>query len=138
MLVDGGAWPLGGNGWRGLSDVLKRMSLSSDRSRKRVGLEIDGEGGSKMVRISGGDGNGGRGDVAVVFYEEMPADVRILRGENRGEVLRYRNVVRDLVGIGQWDGEERMFEVPERRKGLEMVVLVQSGRGGEILGAVKV
>ena len=76
--------------------------------------------------------------VFAVFYEVEPAPVKILRGENRGETLPHRNVVRDMAVLGKWEGGVLEAELPARREGLEMAVLVQVGKGGEILGAARV
>ena len=128
VIVNGGARPLGGSGWRGLPAVL------SNPSQLNLNMElVSGENGKGMVRLS--NGNGKYGDVLVVFYETQPEGVKILRGENRGETLPHRNVVRDIQVIGEWKGGDENFALPASRKDLEMAVLVQAGRGGEILGA---
>ena len=131
VIVDGGARPLGGSGWRGLPATLLNPSQPS------LNLElVFGGNGQRMARLS--NGNGMRGDVLVVFYETQPEDVTILRGENRGETLPHRNVVRDIQVVGEWKGGDENFALPASRKDLEMAVLVQASRGGKILGAARV
>ena len=133
--MDGGAKPLGTNGWRGLPHVLGK----EERGGQIPVDVIVREDGRKRVRIERRDGEWrGKWDVVIVFYEMQPADVKIWRGENRGETLPHRNVVRDMVAISEWQEGEEEFELPTERKGLEMAVLVQAGKGGVILGAVRI
>ena len=128
VIVNGGAKPLGGSGWRSLPAVLSKPSPPN------LNMEIVlGENRKRTARLS--NGNGKAGDVFVVYYESQPEDVKILRGENRGETLPHRNVVRDMQFIGEWKGGDENFALPASRKDLEMAVLVQASRGGEILGA---
>lgn len=70
------------------------------------------------------------------------ASVEIVRGENRGANVVYRNVVRSHAVIGEWSGEARTFTVSRLDRlapGCERaVVLVQVGqtrRPGAVLGA---
>jgi hypothetical protein len=131
VIVDGGARPMGSS-WRNLSSVLAAAKAGPV---SRVGFDLVGEGGRRGLKVTGGEG---RALVLVVYYEAEPKSVKILRGENMGETERYRNMVRDLKLLGTWDGGELVVELPERRNGLEMAVLVQAGNGGPILGAVRV
>jgi hypothetical protein len=68
--------------------------------------------------------------------------VEINRGENRGQTVTYRNVVRTHASLGEWTGAARTVTVSKRDLvGAEcerLVVLVQAGtyrRPGAILGA---
>jgi hypothetical protein len=127
VIVDGGAKPMGGS-WRNLTAVLANGKPNGEL---RFGLKDKG-------RVLSVAGSNGRGLVLAVFYESEPEPVRILRGENRGVTERYRNVVRDMQLLGTWEGGEVAVELPPRRNGLEIAVLVQAGNGGPILGAVRV
>lgn len=66
-------------------------------------------------------------------------EVPITRGENRGQTLTYRNVVRELTPIGMWNGKamtvqlDRQTFMTSRDDGC--AVLLQQGRAGPILGA---
>ena len=60
-------------------------------------------------------------------------------GENRGKVLNYFNVVREMTPVGMWSGKAARFELardvvklPETQS---CAVLVQSGKAGPIVGA---
>ncbi|MBL8568164.1 MAG: DUF1223 domain-containing protein [Phreatobacter sp.] len=68
--------------------------------------------------------------------------VDISRGENRGQTVTYRNVVRAHASLGEWSGAARTFTVSKRDLvGAEcerVVVLIQAGtmrRPGAIIGA---
>lgn len=117
-----------GNSWQNFGAVLAA-------GRPAEMFRFEAADGGKGVKVTGGEG---KALVLVVYYEVEPKPVRILRGENRGETERYRNVVRDLKMVGTWEGGELVVELPVRRKGLEMAVLVQAGNGGHILGAARV
>jgi len=80
-----------------------------------------------------------RGIVQLVLYDPANHKVQIRNGENRGRNLPHRNIVRDLVILGWWEGGELTFELPEmKNNGLKAAILVQKGRGGPIIGAAKV
>ncbi|KAI0319602.1 thioredoxin-like protein [Amylostereum chailletii] len=77
--------------------------------------------------------------VQLVLYDPTTHDVAIARGENGGRTIPHRNVVRELVVLGWWEGGELSFALPERpADGLNAAILVQKGRGGPVLGAVRV
>ena len=68
--------------------------------------------------------------------------VGIGRGENRGRMLTYTNVVRGWVRLGTWDGEGETLSVPIdaiKSTGIDAVaILIQTGtaqKPGAILGA---
>jgi len=78
-----------------------------------------------------------RGDALVwlVRYDPRTVAVPIRAGENGGRTLPHRNVVRELVELGRWNGTAASFAVPRRNDGLVNAVLVQAGRGGAIIAA---
>jgi hypothetical protein len=130
VVVDGGARPL--SSWRD----LPRMLAGGNRDPE-LRVEILEREGRRVVEIEGEKREWNKARILAAWYEEQPADVKILRGENRGVTLPHRNVVRDLVVIGEYGGGKGVFELPDNRMGLRMCVLVQAGRGGKILGAAR-
>lgn len=77
-------------------------------------------------------------DVWLVRYDPREVQVPVRRGENGGKTLPHRNVVKQLVKLGAWDGEARGYPLPAAAApGLRTAVLVQDRRGGAILAAVK-
>ena len=69
-------------------------------------------------------------------------EVAIERGENRGRVLRYHNVVREIVELGDWDGIALTVPLPLERLAADgrdgAAVLVQRNRDRAILAARRI
>ncbi len=79
---------------------------------------------------------GGNADVWLVRYDPDIVQVAIARGENSGRTLRHKNVVRELVKLGRWDGLPQTYKLPAAtRGGLREAILLQQGTGGVILAA---
>lgn len=77
--------------------------------------------------------------VWLVRYDPRVIQVPIQRGENGGRTLPHRNVVRQLVELGAWTGPARAFDLPAAdRPGLKTAILIQAGRGGPILAALRI
>ena len=79
-----------------------------------------------------------------VTYTPAAQDVYIPRGENAGRTLPHLNVVKDMKRIGYLErGRKQRFRVEaqsqKRTSHLEgKVLIVQDGKGGEIVGVLKV
>ncbi|PZP06806.1 MAG: DUF1223 domain-containing protein, partial [Sphingomonas hengshuiensis] len=58
--------------------------------------------------------------------------------ENGGRTIPHRNIVKQLVNVGQWSGKAASFALPAAPAGLKTAVLVQNGKGGPILSAAKI
>ncbi len=98
-----------------------------------------GEGGpvvsvsATQAQVGAGSGSG---QVVLVRYDPALVQIPIHRGENAGETLPHRNVVRQLAYLGAWTGQSRNFELPApSRAGLRTAILVQAGRTGPVLAA---
>ncbi len=75
-------------------------------------------------------------DVWLVRYDPRTLNVAIGAGENRGRTLPHRNVVREMLHLGRWDGSPRAFAVPPATMaGLSTAALVQIAAGGDIVSA---
>ena len=75
-------------------------------------------------------------DVWLIRYDPRGRDVEVRRGENRGKTITYRNVVRELVRLGAWNGRPVSFKAPDAEsEGLETLILVQE-RGGPVLASL--
>jgi hypothetical protein len=75
-------------------------------------------------------------DVWLVRYDPRTLRVPIGGGENGGRTLDQRNVVRELVHLGEWQGDDVAFLLPAASlSGLNTAVLVQVQNGGDILSA---
>jgi hypothetical protein len=65
-------------------------------------------------------------------------EVDVKRGENRGRLLSYHNVVRELTAVGMWSGKPVKIELPLEAlmgAGQRGAVLLQAGEGGRIIAA---
>jgi len=77
--------------------------------------------------------------VWLVRYDPNVRWVSIRAGENSGRKLPHRNVVRQLVALGEWSGPAATFKLPAASEpGLTSAVLVQAGKGGPIIAARRV
>jgi len=80
----------------------------------------------------------GRYDVWLVRFDPKIENVPITRGENSGITLPHKNVVKQLVKLGGWNGDPASFVIPAATQtGLKEAVLVQSGSGGAIVAAAR-
>ncbi|MGE5564898.1 MAG: DUF1223 domain-containing protein [Parcubacteria group bacterium] len=80
----------------------------------------------------------GGGEVWLVRYDPRRTVVEVKKGDNKGETVEERNVVRQLVRLGRWRGRATAFRLPPADEdGLETVVLVQQRDGGRIVSALK-
>ena len=90
---------------------------------------------SGAVFIGAGKGNG---DVLLIRYDPRNQQVAIRTGENGGRKLPHRNIVRQFVKLGQWDGNSVTYELPVNPNVVwQSAILVQSKQTGPILAARK-
>lgn len=127
-IVNGRATTNGGNGGQ-LLDTIRRAD------RGTSGPEIVAAAGKVKI----GTGKIGRpATIWLVRYDAHPLSVPIRAGENGGRTLVHRNVVRSLTAIGTWRGASASVPVPiSTDTNLNSAVLVQSGKGGTIVAAVR-
>ena len=96
---------------------------------------------SHRTRLTVGPGRRppGGADVWLVRYDPAERQVTVKKGENRGQTIRERNVVRQLVKLGTWSGRQKTYAVPDAPAGAELktVVLVQAARAGPILAVLQ-
>lgn len=94
--------------------------------------------GETRVAVGSGPAPRGGGEVWLVRYDPREQDIAVRRGDNRGQTLVHRNVVRELVRLGTWAGRPKLYRLPPATdSGLETVVLVQGAKGGRILGVLR-
>ena len=137
MVVVGGRGVGVGNTPKGLEGVVREGGAVGGEGRVEVRV-VKGRIGEDTVVSVGGKGQGAM-EVSVVWFDPRGVDVRIGKGENRGEVLPHRNVVRAVKRLGAVDaGQEGVFVLDAGADGLDGVVLVQDGVGGSIVGVAKV
>jgi hypothetical protein len=116
-------------------------ALSQTRREPPLSVTVTVAGGDLVVNVPAGQDEHGAGEVWIcALAREVP--VTIGRGENRGRLLTYHNVVRRWLKLGDWTGAPRSWNVPlsEFNAGGfdEAAVIVQGGTAdnpGTMLGA---
>jgi hypothetical protein len=94
--------------------------------------------GKTRVAVGSGPAPRGGGEVWLVRFDPRHQDIAVKRGDNRGQTLVHRNVVRELVRLGSWSGRPRLYRLPKSAyEGLETMVIVQGARGGRVLGVLR-
>lgn len=81
-------------------------------------------------------------DITVVVYKTGDEIVKAGKGPNKGKKIPHRNVVQNVMKVGEWAGGDVEVALPTARSamqhGLDAVVIVQlGGAGGPIVGATK-
>ena len=128
VIVNGGE-PIVGN------DLSELRETIAERGALTGGPTIEAEDG--RVFIGAGDGST-PATAWLVRYNPASVDVAIGSGENSGRTLPHRNIVHQLEELGEWQGDEAVFDLPAiPRDGLKTAVLLQQGRGGPIVAARK-
>jgi hypothetical protein len=91
-------------------------------------------GASRRVYVGSGHAPSGGADVWMVRFDPREQEVTVKSGDNRGQTVVQRNVVREVKRLGGWKGRAAAFRLPEiADDGLDTVVLVQGSRGGRVL-----
>jgi hypothetical protein len=91
--------------------------------------------GNGIVSVGAGSGEA---QVWLVRFDPHIVQVPVSRGENSGRTLPHKNVVKELVKLGDWSGKAVAYSVPQTENaGLREAVLVQAGPGGAILAAAR-
>jgi hypothetical protein len=131
------------NVWTPQTVINGRVDVTGVRAAELAGAVRRGDRGNAgpsltatANRLSIGAGSG-PADVWLVRYDPSIVQVPIKAGENGGRTLPHRNVVRELVRLGQWTGSAIGFERPASVAGLSEAVLVQKPGGGPILAALR-
>lgn len=104
--------------------------------RGEAGPALDIAGGAAV--IGQGPAPSRPADVWLARYDPRVVQVPIRRGENGGKTLPHRNVVRELVRIGGWDGRPETLRLPSGGDpAWKTAVFIQLPKGGPILAAAK-
>jgi len=76
----------------------------------------------------------GGGEVWLIRYDPREQDVAVKSGDNKGQTIPQKNVVRELKRLGAWRGRPTAFRLPAASEdGLKTVVLLQGAHGGRVL-----
>ena len=107
--------------------------LISRADRGATGPRVTISGGSAEVGAAQGPAQAA--DVLLVRYDPRTLEVPVRRGENAGKTLPHKNIVREIVRLGGWNGRSENFSLPADESGLRSAILVQATGAGPILAA---
>ena len=94
--------------------------------------------GPRRVDVGYGRAPKGGGEVWLIRYDPREQDVAVKSGDNRGQTIEHKNVVREVKRLGAWRGKPMAYRLPAiTDDGLKSVVILQAGRGGRVLGVAQ-
>jgi len=112
-------------------------SLIRDARRARADPPDMAFVGADRVAVGSGHRPRGEADVWLVRYNLKAQEIAVTAGDNRGQTVVERDVVRELERLGGWKGRPVLFRMPAiSEEGLATVVIVQESDGGPIIGAL--
>ncbi|HXV00325.1 MAG TPA: DUF1223 domain-containing protein [Caulobacteraceae bacterium] len=131
VIIDGIAQASGDN-----PAEIDRLIRAARRARVS-GPDITPRADGTVAVMTGRAPRGGD-DVWLIRYDPRTQSVVVKDGETKGQTLAHRNVVRQLIKLGDWTGKRRVFHLPAaKEEGLETLILVQAPNGGRIVGALR-
>ncbi len=129
VIVNGGPTVNGG-------DLRELEQLAEKEGSPKDGPRIEAKNGAIALAS---DKTPQPATVWLVRYDPQVRWVAIHAGENSGRKLPHRDVVRELVALGEWNGVAKSFQLPATKEAnLASAVLVQAGKGGPIIAARKI
>lgn len=94
--------------------------------------------GPRRVDVGSGHPPRGGADVWLIRYDPREIEVQVKGGDNRGETVVQKNVVREIRRLGPWRGRPQAYRLtPAAEDGLRTLVVVQAARGGRVLGVAQ-
>lgn len=132
----------------GLIDVVgnhrgKVMGVVDKQSNgPREGVTVVVARAGDKLGVSIGEGRMVPGARIMVLRTKSSIPVDIAKGENKGKKIVYTNSVRQMMDAGEWTGKALNLSLPVKSPDLTedidgVVVLIQGGQGGPILGAAQ-
>ncbi len=140
IVVDGRAH-FNGSDKRAIDKMIERRKKAL-AGQPWVSLDVTTH--NDMLHVAVGEKTDGMNvDKATVWMAlfSKKKSVKITRGENRGRLLSYHNVVRELTPIGRWTGDKMLLKLPKKQimqRGADgCVILLQNGDGGPIIASAE-
>jgi len=131
VVVDGRHQVAGGK-----TDQLDKLVTEAVRAPRDPPDMLYMENGK--IAVGSGPRPRGGAEVWLIRYDPRPVEIEVKKGDNKGETIRARNVVRQLVRLGRWRGRPTAFRLPAtEEEGLETLVVVQGTGGGRVIAALK-
>ncbi|MGH6870732.1 MAG: DUF1223 domain-containing protein [Rhizomicrobium sp.] len=128
----------------GIDDIVgsKDSAIAADLAAREADMEsvpVSLSATPKEIRVVIGPGHAGSDATVWLFHVLAKATVTINAGENAGQTLTYRNVVRDVRAVGLWKGQQVVLDLPRADMASPpsdaIAVIVQEGGYGRIVGA---
>ena len=93
--------------------------------------------GQRRVDVGSGSPPRAGAEVWMIRYDPRAQEVMVRKGDNRGQTVVHKNVVREIQRLGAWRGRPTAYRMPKAsEEGLATAVLVQTTRGGRVLGVM--
>jgi hypothetical protein len=89
--------------------------------------------GAGDVTVAKGNAPARPAQVWLARYDPRVIRIPVKAGENNGRTLPHRNLVRELVLLGEWKGQNASYRFKPSTTGLRSAVFLQDGRGGSVL-----
>ncbi|KAI1078183.1 DUF1223-domain-containing protein [Whalleya microplaca] len=80
-------------------------------------------------------------DVLVIVYEDKSEIVKIPKGPNKGKKVVHKNIVKDIIKVGEWVGGDSIMPLlnpTQGESGAAAVAVVQAPMGGPIVAVCKI
>jgi hypothetical protein len=146
MVVGNGSADGPGAGGKGeIEGIVARSRAGNGELGWTVYLDVNDQDSavridSDRVVVEEGDG-GDVFEVVMAVYDPRQQTVKVKSGANKGKKLEHRNVVTELVRVGEWRGGNATLPLPMTKaqlpRGHEAVVFLQGPTGGKIVAAAK-
>lgn len=116
--------------------VVERLVADAGRediNSPQIRVRPDGR-----VAVGSGPRPRGGGEVWLVRFDPRQQSVEVRQGDNRGQTVVQRNVVRQIQRLGAWSGRPVLLRAAPAApdEGLRTLVLVQAMRDGRLVGVM--
>lgn len=136
QVIINGRREVAGTNKLGLYEKIRSSIISNEMPMK---VRFEGGQANLKIRIKGPDA--ARGAVVKLIWLESLQRIKINAGNNAGKTINYVNIVKNTKNIGVWPGGELTIALdmdsPERAGADRIVILIQKGENGPIIGAAK-
>ena len=140
QIIVGGKTSVSGQDEAAINRAILRQS---ERHDVTVDVKLWEDKKSLFIEVGDAPGSPGieEGTVWLIMLKKAQS-VRVRKGENRGRVLTYHNIVHELSPVGRWMGKKMTLRLPRKQwmqRGSDgCVVLLQKDDGsGGIRGAAQ-
>ena len=137
VVVDGVADGTGAG-----QDEAKEIVRAARKSRKKLPWHIVVDTTDIALRIDSDCMEVRSFEIYLVNYDPKTEVVKLGKGPNKGKKITHRNLVKEIIKIGDWIGGNLTIALPDMIQmigtGWETVAIVQGSMGGPIVASRKV